>query len=130
MSFKLTKESGVQISISAVAAMVPILAAIWLILKPTISDAVAEELTDTIREVVKEEVKPLGDGFRVILLRDIASLRREIARAEARRDAQPSLWTADDATQLVNMRLELESFQSALAAMTPEDPSARSREGQ
>lgn len=124
MTVKVTKEESVRISLAAVASWIPLVPFLWFVFQPILVTAVSEAMADQIQQQIQQEVAPIGSAFTVLMKRDIANLRREIAQMEFRRDNPPEDdWTPDDAEDLVNLILELESYQEALMALQPGDSS-------
>jgi len=118
---KVTKEDSVRISLAAVASWIPLLPFLWFVLQPILVTAVSDAMADQISMQIKQEVAPIGAAFTVLVKRDIVSLRRRIAEQEFIRDNPPDGdWTADDAEDLVDLVLELESSQEALSALQGE----------
>ncbi len=110
----LTKTQGVSISVATLLTWIPLIPVLWFVARPIVADAVAAELQESFEQKIEQETAPIQNAFRVLILRDIANLRRLIADREFVRDNQPDLWEADDAEDLVNLKLELESLQKAL----------------
>lgn len=118
MTVSVSKEQGVRMSITAIAAWIPFVPIFWFLLKPILVTAVSEAMAEDVAQQIQKEAAPIKGAFSVLILRDISYLRREIAEMEFRRDNPPADdWTAQDAEDLVDLRLELESMQSALAAL-------------
>ena len=119
---KVTKEDSVRISLAAVMSWIPLVPFLWFVFQPILVTAVSEAMADQIQTQIKQEVAPIGAAFTVLVKRDIVSLRRRIAEMEFRRDNPPDGdWTADDAEDLVDLVLELESSQAALTALEAND---------
>ncbi len=115
---KVTKEDSVRISLAAVASWIPLLPVLWFVLQPILVTAVSEAMADQISMQIKQEVAPISGAFTVLVKRDIVSLRKRIAEQEFIRDNPPDGdWTAEDAADLVDLVLELESSQEALSAL-------------
>lgn len=109
------KEHSIWVVIAAVASWIPIVPFMWYVFQPFLVQEVGAAMADQIQEQIQSEVQPLGTAFEVLIQRDIAELRRQIAAMEFRKDT--GSWTSQDAEDLVNLRLELESMQKALRAL-------------
>lgn len=108
---------GVNITLSALLAWLPAIPMFWYVIQPVLVNSVSAAMTGEIKIQVQEEVLPMQQAFIVLIRRDIASLRRQIAELEYQRDNQASEWRAEDAKNLVDLYLELESSQTALKAL-------------
>jgi hypothetical protein len=112
MAGKITKEQGIRIGINQIityATLVPIL---WFIGQPILVRAMAQD----IKTSVQKEVAPLNAAFSRILQRDVNRVRKEIAALKYRQ-RQIDDWTAEDAQDLADLQIELESLRSAMAAL-------------
>ena len=89
----------------SLAVLMPVL---WFVGKPVITTALAEDF----KQVAQEENAPIKSAFSVLLMRDINSLRREVAGLKFRQ-TQAEDWTADDATYLADLEIELDSLREA-----------------
>ena len=116
MSFSVTKEQGVRMSITALAAWIPFIPIFWFLLKPVLVTAVSQAMAGEITEQIQKEVAPITGAFTVLIRRDIVDLRKQIAEMEFRKDNTGS-WTAADAQELVELELQLETTQEALDAL-------------
>lgn len=115
---KVTKEESVKISLAAMMSWIPLVPFLWFVFQPILVTAVSEAMADQLQTQIKQEVQPLTSAFIILCRRDIAELRRHIARKEFQRDNPPSNdWTAQDAADLEDLRLDLEGFQDALRAL-------------
>ena len=110
---RISKDQGINISLSTVATLVVIVPAIWFVLQPILVSSVGTALAQETREIVKEEIAPVINSFEVLLQRDITNLRIQIARMEFRQ-GQNTDWTQEDAELLVTMRIELNALEMAL----------------
>lgn len=99
---------------SSLVSLVVILPALWFVMKPLISDALAEDIEQT----VKQEIQPLNSAFVALLEANVANVRRRISRLEYKRDhPPPGDYTEQDADDLVNLQIELTSSAAALNAL-------------
>lgn len=95
--------------------MVPIL---WFFGQPILVSAVSTAMAEDIDEQIKANVAPLNAAFVVLVRKEIRELRKEIAAMEFRRDEPPmDDWTTEDATYLVDLRIELSDQEMALIAL-------------
>ena len=124
MSLTVNKEEGIRISAAALLSWIPLIPIFWFIVKPILVTGVSEAMASDVAEQIQKESAPIKNAFSVLILRDISYLRKEIAGMEFRRDNPPADdWTAQDADDLVELRLELESMRSALFALESETES-------
>ncbi len=124
MSLTVNKEEGIRISAAALLSWIPLIPIFWFIVKPILVTGVSEAMASDVAEQIQKEAAPIKNAFSVLILRDISYLRKEIAAMEFRRDNPPADdWTAQDAEDLVELRLELESMRSALFALEAETES-------
>lgn len=92
-------------TVSSLLVLIPVL---WFIGKPLISEALAEDIKD----IVKEEVEPINNAFTVLLQRDITALRKEIASLRFRQRTGED-WTEEDAEYLTELEIELDALREA-----------------
>lgn len=106
---------------AAVLSWIPLIPVFWFIVKPILVTAVSEAMASDVAQQIQKEAAPIKGAFSVLILRDISYLRKEIAGMEFRRDNPPEEdWAAEDAEDLVDLQLELESMQSALSELRAE----------
>ena len=106
---------------AAVLSWIPLIPVFWFIVKPILVTAVSEAMASDVAQQIQKEAAPIKGAFSVLILRDISYLRKQIAGMEFVRDNPPADdWTADDAEDLVELQLELESMQSALNELNTE----------
>ena len=115
-SGKITKDQGIRVTYSVVISWITIGAFMWTIGKPILVSAVSDAMAEEIQETVKGEVEPVVNAFQVLLTLDINNKRKEIAAYEFRQ-RQGVDWTADDADMLAEAEIELEALQMALQAL-------------
>lgn len=114
------KEISLSTFVSFVASLTVLVPTLWFIGKPVIATALAEDF----KQVAQKENAPIKSAFSVLLMRDINSLRRDIAGLKFRQ-TQADNWTADDATYLADLEIELDSLREAKAQLDkpPEEAS-------
>ena len=106
---------------AALLSWIPLIPVFWFIVKPILVTAVSEAMASDVAMQIQKEAAPIKGAFSVLILRDISYLRKEIAGMEFRRDNPPEEdWAAEDAEDLVDLQLELESMQSALTELRAE----------
>jgi hypothetical protein len=121
MSLTVSKDEGIRISVAALLSWIPLIPVFWFIVKPILVTAVSEAMASDVAMQIQKEAAPIKGAFSVLILRDISYLRKEIAGMEFRRDNPPEEdWAAEDAEDLVDLQLELESMQSALNELRAE----------
>lgn len=118
---RLTKQQTFNVSLSAIVSLIVVGSSAWVIARPAISDAVANELKEDmnreIKATVQEEVAPLKTAQMVLLDQQIRQTQRQIAQLERIRAADPTLWTEQQANELVDLRTQLQAQQRALSAL-------------
>ena len=121
MGVTVTKDEGIRISVAAVLSWIPLIPVFWFIVKPILVTAVSEAMASDVAQQIQKEAAPIKGAFSVLILRDISYLRKQIAGMEFVRDNPPADdWTAEDAQDLVELQLELESMRSALNELEAE----------
>lgn len=114
---RLNREQGLNIGIGTIASFVAVMSVVWVLVKPAITDAVAQELRSqiqkTVKDVVNDEVSPLGRAFAMSLRQDIRELRGDVTdlefrKASAERTDSDVEWTVEDARELSRKRGQLE----------------------
>jgi hypothetical protein len=106
------KEHGISIGVNQLITYATLLPILWFVAQPLLIDALAEDVKD----IVATQAEPLQDAFAVLLLRDINSLRKEIA-ALKHRQRNDDTWDADDAEDLINLEIEIEALREATAKL-------------
>ena len=105
------KQQGINISLSTVATLIPVLAFLWLFIQPALVDAVADDLD----EMIEAKQKPVQLAFKTLLRSEINELKKQIARMEVH--SEDDDWTEDDAELLAELKIELEAMQEAYAEL-------------
>ncbi len=113
---KLSKEMTISSVVSTVSSLIVLLPATWFVVKPFIADSLAED----IKQVVQEESEPIKGAFTILLDLDINNTRREIAALEFRQ-RQGDDWTAEDAQDLAELKIELDALQAAREELDEEE---------
>lgn len=108
---RISKEAGIPALIATGASLVTLLGIMWVLVKPAIADSVFEALKGDIKRSVQEEVGPIRGGFDVLLSQQIIQTQKAIALLE--RKGITNL-TAEETTQLVDLRAQLSAQQMAL----------------
>lgn len=106
------KERGIRIGVNQLITYATLIPILWFVAQPIIVKAMAED----IKEIVAYQAEPLQDAFAVLLLRDINSLRKEIAALKFRQRNDEE-WDADDAEDLANLEIEIEALREATAKL-------------
>lgn len=107
------KEHGVNISLSTVATLIPVLTVIWFIIQPALLASVITAVQADITMQVKAQTAPLQSAFKSIILADMNKLKRAIAALEFRQRRNGPDWTSNDAVDLTELRIELNALQEA-----------------
>ena len=108
-----TIERRKTISMAAVLSWIPLVPVFWLLAEPLLIRAVSEAVAEDIQYQVQIEIRPLNSAFKVLLQRDILSLKKDIASVEFKRDHSANSWTGEDAEKLVYLEDELEALEKA-----------------
>ena len=110
-----TKARGIRIGINQIITYATLIPIFWFVGQPVLVKALAADIKTT----VQTEIAPLNSAFVALLRSNSANTRRKIARMEFQRDNPPDEdWTAQDAEELVNLKIELSSTETALTALT------------
>ena len=118
MAKLITKDQGVRLSLGVIISWITIGGFLWTVGQPILVSAVSDAMAEDIQAQVQQGVAPLNMAFVAIIQSNIADLRRQIAAYEFRRDnPPPDDWTAEDAQELVNLRIELDTQEDALEAL-------------
>ena len=111
------KEHGINISLSTVGTLIPVLAIIWLIVKPALLVSISEAVADDMQTMIVAQTAPLQGAFKTIIKSDIEKLKRAISRLEYKERHNPSQWTPEDADALTDLKIELQDLQGAYASL-------------
>ena len=115
---QITKQDGVNISLGAVLAWLPLIPVFWFIAKPILVSAVSDAVAEDIEQQISKQIAPLNGAFIALLQTEVATLKRQIAAKEFKRDnPPPGDWTSLDAQELVNDKLALKAAEDALVAL-------------
>jgi hypothetical protein len=108
------KERGIRIGINQIVTYVTLIPVFWFILQPLLLNAMAEDIKD----IVAEQTEPINNAFVALLQRDINATRKEIAALKFRRDNPPNDdWTAEDASYLADLEIQMDALEEAKAAL-------------
>jgi hypothetical protein len=116
MGIKVTKEQGVMVSLGTIMSVLVAAATSY----PVARAALSQEIKDQVREVTREENRPLINAFEITLQQNVNTLRKAIAALEFKRDmcgATPGCWTVRDAQDLTFARDDLRAAEEALAGI-------------
>lgn len=107
----ITKDTTVKFSLGAIVAAAGVVGTAYV----TARSALAGE----VREIVQQEIKPLGDAFKVLTNTTISSLQNSISALRYKKDTcqPPGCWTLKDQTDLDNAMNQLDAAQRALASL-------------
>ena len=101
------KQHGINISLSTVATLIPVLAFLWLFIQPALVDAVADDLD----EMIETKQAPVEAAFKALLRSEINEIKKQIARMKVHEGDED--WTEEDDEFLAELRIELEAMQEA-----------------
>ena len=110
---KITKAQGFRMTITMVLSYLPLIPVFWFLVKPIMVEAVSVAVADDIQHQVEEGVRPINRAFKILLQRDIDGKKREIAALEFKKVEHNGDWTAEDAEDLINCKIDLESLIAA-----------------
>lgn len=105
------KTHGINISISTVATLIPVLGFLWLFIQPALVDAVADDLD----KMIETKQAPVQSAFKALLSSEIAKLRKEIARLE--HQSHTDEFNEDDAEYLAELKIELDALKEAYSEL-------------
>lgn len=108
------KEHGLTVSVSTIATLVPVLAAVWFVMQPLMVSQISSAMASDLEDMIEDETKPIEGAFKVLLQSDINRLKRNIARLEYREEHEPDEWTEADSQRLADYKIELDAFEEAI----------------
>lgn len=111
------KRHGLSVLASTITSLSAAAGVGWFLLKGPIVAAVAAEVLVEVGDAVDSKLAPMQAGFEAIIQGNIASIRREIARMEYKRDSDEHTWTEEDAVALSDLYAQLVSQQAALKSL-------------
>ncbi len=117
MTARSAAEKYGPVSIATVVGWIPLVAALWLFGKPWLVGEINVAMAAEIDNKIEKQVQPINGAFEVLVRRDIAALRKELADMRYRQRRGED-WTQKDAEDLVEIELELEAFQEALKKLS------------
>lgn len=100
------KQHGINISLSTLATLFPVLAVLWFFVQPALIDAIAADLD----EMIVTKQAPMQSAFKALLVSDINKIKRRMAKLRFVRDHHPEEWTEDDSEELTLLQIELEAL--------------------
>lgn len=110
---RITREQGFRMTLTALVSYVPLIPIFWFLVKPVLIEAVSAAVSDDIKAQVEESVQPISSAFKILLQRDIDQKKREIAALKNKRQFHKDEWTSQDAEDLIDCEIELESLTAA-----------------
>lgn len=111
------KDKGIEISLSTVGTLVPVIAVLWFIIQPMMLRDLSVAMADDLKEQMEEHAAPMESAFKILLLSDINATKRSIAALEFSREDNPDAWTAERAQILVDNEIALLALQEAYRAL-------------
>lgn len=115
------KQQTMSISLSSIITLMPVLIAVWFIIKPTIIDQVRvdiqAEIEKTLPAAIEAKTDPIKEAFKATLRGDIRRIRILIARFEYEKSTEPQKWSRSMAGELESMKIDLQSMEQALRAL-------------
>jgi len=111
------KEHGINISLSTVATLIPVLAAVWFVIRPALVESISDAVAEDFEEQIEDQAEPLQNAFKLILKKDIDRLTKSIALLEFREEHQPESWLVEHAEVLSDNKIELETMKAAYDAL-------------
>jgi len=107
------KEHGINISLSTVATLIPVLALVWFFVQPALVSSVSTAVAGEFDDQIRQQTAPIQGAFKVIIKGDIDKIKRMIARLEYEEEHHAEDWSADDADHLADLKIELEALEDA-----------------
>ena len=109
---KVTKEKGIEISLSTVASLLVVIPVMWLLIRPLIATSLAED----IKRTVAMEMQPINNAFVALLQRDVNMTKKEIAALRFNQNRAED-WDQGDAKHLADKEIELTALEEAKDAL-------------
>ncbi len=110
------KERGIRIGVNQLVTYATLVPIFWFIAQPLLVSALAEEMQESIKQTVANEVAPISLAFVALLQRDINATRKDIAALKFR-ERQATDWTAEDAAYLADLDIQLDALVEAKDAL-------------
>lgn len=114
---KITRAQAFRMTMTAILSYLPLIPVFWFLLQPVLITAVSEAVADDIKHQVDESVAPINSAFKILLQRDIDQKKREIAAFKNKRQFHADEWTSEDAEDLVDCEITLDSLIAAKAEL-------------
>ncbi len=116
MNAKITKDHAYRMSLSGFISAATVIAILWVFAEPIIIDSVSAAMQSNITEAVKYQVAPINNAFIVLLQRDINNTKKDIAALKYKQRRNDH-WTANDASDLADLEIELDALKEAMKAL-------------
>jgi hypothetical protein len=104
------REQGIQISLSTIATLIPVLGVLWFFAQPVLVSAIAADLDD----MIEQKQAPIQSAFKALLVSESTKIKRRAAKLEFVRDHHPEEWTEDYADELAELKIELDALAEAM----------------
>ncbi len=113
---KITAEHVYRMSLSGFVTASIVIGILWTFAKPVIIRSVSASMSEIITDTVKQQVRPLNTAFVALLQRDINKVKKDIAALKYRQRRSDN-WTANDASYLADLEIELDALHEAMKAL-------------
>lgn len=113
---KITAEHVYRMSLSGFVTASIVIGILWTFAEPVIIRSVSASMSEIITDTVKQQVRPLNTAFVALLQRDINKVKKDIAALKYRQRRNDS-WTANDASYLADLEIELDALNEAMKAL-------------
>ena len=110
------KERGIRIGVNQLVTYATLVPIFWFIAQPILVSALAEDMQESIKQTVATEVAPISNAFVALLQRDINATKKDIAALKFRQ-RQATDWTAEDASYLADLDIQLDALEEAKDAL-------------
>lgn len=117
------KERGIRLGINQIVTYATLVPIFWFVAQPILVDALAEEMQESIKQTVATEVSPINNAFVALLQRDINATRKDIAALKFRERTDAEEWTAEDASYLADLEIQLDALEEAKDALQADNTS-------